>query len=212
MRGREPVREFSVLEHLAKEFAKFLNRVQNDQVDILGSFLIENEWDKYVTDAKEVVQSLELGGFAVVPKNPTEAMIMAADRTLAGGLMGQRGARAYVVQVFEAMVDGWLATRNSNLIYDIFSMALARASNPKARRDSSMYDAGFQRFRKQSQDMLASLQKAGQVVVPDEPTPEMIASGVAETPEIRNKTNSNIGADPTYLASLYENMLSARPK
>jgi len=44
MRSRQPPpQEFSVIEHLAKEFARFLNRVQNDQVDILGSFLIENE-------------------------------------------------------------------------------------------------------------------------------------------------------------------------
>jgi hypothetical protein len=212
MRGREPIKEYSVVEHIAKEFAKFLNRVQNDQVDILGSFLIENEWEKYIEDAREVQQSLELAGYFIVPKEPTDQMIMAADKTLAGGLMGQRGARTYVMQVYNAMVDAWTETHNANLILDIISMALARASNPKGRRDSSVYDASFQRFRRQSQDMLGSFQKAGQMVVPDEPTSEMVSAGVAETAEIRSRTNQNIGADPTYLASLYENMVAARPK
>ena len=89
MRGREPVQQFVVVEHVAKEFARFLNRVQNDEVDILGSFLIENEWEKYKKDSEGVVQSLELAGFAIVPKEPTDAMIAGADKTLAGGLMGQ---------------------------------------------------------------------------------------------------------------------------
>ena len=112
------------------------------------------------------------------------------------------------------MVDGWLATYNPNLILDIFSMALSRASNPRARRDSGGMDSSFQRFRKHSQDMLAGLIKNGQVIVPDEPTPEMVAAGVAETAEIRNQTNQqvSIGADPTYLSNLYENMVEARPK
>ena len=66
MRGREPVQQFVVVEHVAKEFARFLNRVQNDEVDILGSFLIENEWEKYKKDSEGVVQSLELAGFAIV--------------------------------------------------------------------------------------------------------------------------------------------------
>lgn len=214
MRGREPVQQFIVVEHVAKEFARFLNRVQNDQVDILGSFLIENEWEKYKKDSEGVVQSLELAGFAIVPKEPTDEMIAGADKTLAGGLMGQRGARVYVEAVFGAMVDGWLETYNPNLILDIFSMALSRASNPRARRDSGAMDSSFQRFRKHSQDMLAGLIKNGQVIVPDEPTPEMVAAGVAETAEIRSKTNQqvSIGADPTYLANLYENMVEARPK
>lgn len=212
MRGREPMQEFSVVEHVAKEFARFLNRVQNDQVDILGSFLIENEWEQYKKDSEGVVQSLELAGFVIVPKEPTESMIAAADKTLAGGLMGQRGARVYVTAVFGAMVDGWIETYNPNLILDIFSMALSRASNPRAKKDSM--DSSFQRFRKHSQDMLAGLIKNGQVVVPDEPTPEMVSAGVAETAEIRNRTNQqvSIGADPTYLVSLFENMVAARPQ
>lgn len=212
MRGRpQPEREFSVVQHLAKEFARFLNRVQNDQVDILGSFLIENEWERYISDGKDVIQSLELAGFIIVPREPTEKMIGASDTTLGSGLMGQRGASAYVTQVFGAMVDEWVEGYNPNLILDIISMALARASNPKARRDSSMYDSSFQRFRKHSQDMLASLHKHGCIIVPDEPTGEMVAAGVAETAEIRSTTSQNIGADPAYLASLYENMVKARP-
>ena len=41
MRGREQMSQtFDITQHLAKEFARYVNRVQNDQVDILGSFLI----------------------------------------------------------------------------------------------------------------------------------------------------------------------------
>jgi hypothetical protein len=110
------------------------------------------------------------------------------------------------------MLNGWLESRKANLILDIFSMALARASNPSSRRDSSMFDASFQRFRKQSQDILAGLEKTGLAVVLDEPAPVMIAAGVAETAEHRSRTNQQIGADPTYIAKIYENMLVARPK
>lgn len=213
MRSRQPPpQEFSVIEHLAKEFARFLNRVQNDQVDILGSFLIENEWERYIADGKDVVQSLELAGFKIVPKTPTEKMVNSADSSLGSGLMGQRGAANYITQVFNAMLNEWVESHNPNLILDIISMALARASNPKARRDSSMYDSSFQRFRKHSQDMLASLQKNGCVIAPDEPTGEMVAAGVAETAEIRTTTSQNIGADPAYLAKLYENMVAAVPE
>jgi hypothetical protein len=213
MPGRQqPEQEFSVNKHLAKEFARFLNRVQNDEVDILGSFLIENEWERYISDAKDVVQSLELAGFVIVPREPTDQMIGASDTTLGTGLMGQCGARNYVTQVFGAMIEEWIEGYNPNLILDIFSMALARASNPKSRRDSSMFDSSYQRFRRHSQDMLASLQKYGCIVAPDEPTNEMVSAGVAETAEIRTKTSQQIGADPAYLASLYENMVKARPE
>lgn len=213
MRGRQqPVEEFSIEQHLAKEFARFLNRVQNDQVDILGSFLIENEWERYLDDGRDVIQSLELAGFVIVPREPTDQMIGSADTSLGSGLMGQRGARSYVTQVFGAMVDEWVETYNPNLILDIISMALARASNPKARRDSSVYDSSFQRFRRHSQEMVASLHKHGCIIAPDEPTGEMVAAGVAETAEIRTKTSQQIGADPAYLTSLYENMVKARPK
>ena len=75
-----------------------------------------------------------------------------------------------------------------------------------------MFDASFQRFRKQSQDILAVLENTGLAVVPDEPAPIMVSAGVAETAEHRSRTNQQIGADPIYIASLYENMLVARPK
>ncbi|MDG2285797.1 MAG: hypothetical protein P8N43_09735, partial [Alphaproteobacteria bacterium] len=184
----------------------------NDQVDILGSFLIENEWERYIDDGKDVVQSLELAGFKIVPKTPTEKMVAAADTSLGSGLMGQRGAASYITQVFAAMVDEWVESHNPNLILDIISMALARASNPRARRDPSMHDTPSQRFRKHSQDMLASLQKNGCIIAPDEPTGEMVAAGVAETAEIRTTTSQNIGADPAYLAKVYENMVAAVPE
>ncbi len=213
MRGRTPAPrpQPSIIEHFAKEFAKFLNNVQNNEVDILGSFLIENEWDKYEKDAKDVVESLELAGFMIVPKMPSDEMVAAADQTLSKGMMAS-ASRGYISAVWGAMLNGWLESRNANLILDIFSMALARASNPSSRRDSSMFDASFQRFRKQSQDILAGLEKTGLAVVPDEPAPIMIAAGVAETAEHRSRTNQQIGADPTYIAKIYENMLVARPK
>ena len=128
---------------------------------------------------------------------------------MSSGLMGQRGARSYVSQVFAAMVDQQEVS-NPNLILDIISMALSRASDPKTRRGAKQ-DANFQRFRKHSQDMLSGLRSNGQLIVPEEATPEMLAAGVRETAEIRTTTNSQIGADPQYIAQLYENMVGARP-
>jgi len=213
MRGRTPAPrpQATIIEHFSKEFAKFLNNVQNNETDILGSFLIENEWDKYQKDAKDVIESLELAGFMIVPRMPNDEMVAAADKTLSTGLMGS-GSRGYVTAVWGAMITGWLENRNVNLILDIFSMALSRASSPTSRRDSSMMDSSFQRFRKQSQDILAGLEKTGLAVVPDEPTPVMVAAGVAETAEHRSRTNQQIGADPTYIAKIYENMVASRPK
>lgn len=97
MRGRGTVanQQPSVVEHFAKEFARFLNNVQNNEVDFLGSFLIENEWENYRKDAEEVIESLQLAGFAIVPTLPTEAMVQAADQTLSKGLMGS-GSQNYV--------------------------------------------------------------------------------------------------------------------
>ncbi len=213
MRGRrnqEPEQKFDVVQHLAKEFARFVNRVQNDQVDILGSFLIENEWERYISDGNDVIQSLELAGFVIMPREPTEKMIEAGDAELGSGLMGQRGAQNYITHVFSAMVDEWMEGYDTNLILDIFSMAIARASDPKARRDNSGQDSSYQRFRKQAQEMVGSLQTNGCIVAPDEPTQEMVSKGVSETAENRTSTGQQIGADATYLVSLYENMVKAR--
>jgi len=204
--------EISVIEHFAKEFARFLNNVQNDQVDFLGSFLIENEWEKYVKDGKDVIESLELAGFALVPKEPTEQMVAAADMASSKGLMGARGSKVYVSAVWGAMIQAWIETRDSNLIIDIFSMALSRASNPHARRDSSMFDSSFQRFRKQSQEILAGTEKTGLAIVPDEATPVMISAGVRETAEHKSRGGTSIGADPDYIQKLYENMVKARER
>lgn len=214
MRGRNPAppqQPPSVVEHFAKEFAKFLNNVQNNEVDILGSFLIESEWENYRKDAEGVIESLELAGFVIVPQMPTDPMVGAADKTSGQALAGS-GSRNYVNAVFGAMLQAWMETRDSNLILDIFSMALSRASSASSRRDSSSFDSSFQRFRKQSQDILAGLEKTGLAVVPDEATPYMVSAGVSETAEHRAQANQKIGADPTYIASLYENMTKARPK
>lgn len=214
MRGRQAPEKPkpTVVEHFAKEFARFLNNVQNNETDILGSFLIENEWEKYIKDGKDVIESLELAGFALVPKVPTDQMVVAADQTSSSGLMGARGSRVYVNAVWTAMIDAWMETRDSNLILDIFSMALSRASNPHARRESSMFDSSFQRFRKQSQEILGGVEKTGMAIVPDEPTPHMVSAGVAETAEHRSRTNQQIGADPDYISKLYENMIQARER
>ncbi|NQW11339.1 MAG: hypothetical protein HQ481_15855 [Alphaproteobacteria bacterium] len=214
MRGRNqtpPPQPPSTVEYFAKEFAKFLNNVQNNEVDILGSFLIESEWENYRKNADGVIESLELAGFCIVPQMPTDPMVAAADKTLSQGLMGS-GSRAYVSAVFGAMLQAWIETRDTNLILDIFSMALSRASTTSNRRDSSSFDSSFQRFRKQSQDILANLEKTGLAVVSDEPTPYMVSAGVSETAEHRSRTNQKIGADPIYITSLYENMIKARPK
>lgn len=211
MRGRGTVanQQPSVVEHFAKEFARFLNNVQNNEVDFLGSFLIENEWENYRKDAEEVIESLQLAGFAIVPTLPTEAMVQAADQTLSKGLMGS-GSQNYVNAVWNAMLTEWLESRNSNLVLDIFSMALSRASKPGS-RDVGKVDSSFQRFRKQSQDIMSSLEKTGMVIAPDEAAPNMVSAGVSETAEHRSRTNQKIGADPTYIANLYENMVKARP-
>ena len=212
MRGRNaaPINQQpSVVEYFAKEFARFLNNVQNNEVDFLGSFLIENEWENYRKDAEEVVESLTLAGFVIVPRSPTDAMVQAADQALSKGMMAS-ASRTYVSAVWGAMITEWIESRNANLILDIFSMALSRASSP-SKKDSGKFDSSFQRFRKQSQDIMGSLEKTGLAICPDEPAPNMVSAGVAETAEHRSRTNQQIGADPTYIANLYENMVKARP-
>ena len=212
MRGREELEQFNVTKHIAKEFSRFLNNVRNEEVDFLGSFLIENEWEAHIEDAREVIQSLDIAGYVIVPRDPTDEMINSADRGMGEGLMGQRGAASYITVVFEGMLASWVDTHNPNLILDIISMALSRASAPASKRDSSMYDSSFQRSRRHSQEMVAGLDKSGQLIVPDEATPEMVAAGVHSTAEISTNTSSKIGADPAYLASVYTNMVAARPK
>ena len=121
MRGREQIEEkFDIVQHLAKEFARFVNRVQNGQVDMLGAFLIESEWENYIGDSKEVLQSLELAGFIIMPKEPTEKMVQAADASLSSGLMGERGAQNYIKHVFGAMENDWLIVIEPNLFLIFF--------------------------------------------------------------------------------------------
>ena len=211
MRGREEVSQtFDITQHLAKEFARYVNRVQNDQIDILGSFLIESEWENYISDSKEVLQSLELAGFVVMPREPTGKMIEAADASLSSGLMGQRGAANYIMHVFNAMVDEYLGGYDTNLVLDIFSMAIARASDPKARNDTSGENTSYQRFRKQAQDVMAGIEKHGSIIAPDEATPEMIAKGVSETAENKTSASEQTGGNADYIASIYNNMGAAR--
>ena len=167
MRGREQMSQtFDITQHLAKEFAGYVNRVQNDQVDILGSFLIESEWENYISDSKEVLQSLELAGFVIMPREPTNKMIETADASRESGLMGQRGAQNYITHVFNAMVDEYLGGYDTNLVLDIFSMAIARHQTQKPETILGE-NTSYQRFRKQAQDVVAGIQKNGSIIAPD---------------------------------------------
>ncbi|MBM3534577.1 MAG: hypothetical protein FJX60_16240 [Alphaproteobacteria bacterium] len=89
----------SVVDVFAKEFAKFLNRVQNQHADMLGSFLIDSEWEKYKPDASTVVKSFELSGYAIAPRDPAEAMIGKADSSFQANLY-----RGTVMRQFAAPV------------------------------------------------------------------------------------------------------------
>jgi hypothetical protein len=204
----------SVVDVFAREFAKFLNRVQNQHADMLGSFLIDSEWEKYKADASAVVKSLEMSGYAISPRDPAEAMVAKADASFQASrsLLGPRGFRTYVSTIYKAMIEAWMTTRDPQLITDILSMALARASVPPGRREqASMMDNSFRRFSKTSESILNDLEKGGFLVLPDEATPHMVAAAVAQTAEHRANAKA-IGADPKYLKAMYENMLGARPK
>ena len=93
---------------------------------------------------------------------------------------------------------------------DIFSMAIARASDPKARNDTSGENTSYQRVRKQAQDVMAGIGKHGSIIAPDEATPEMIAKGVSETAENKTSASEQTGGNADYIASIYNNMVAAR--
>jgi hypothetical protein len=213
MRGQQQPINSSVVDVFAKEFAKFLNRVQNQHADMLGSFLIESEWEQYKKDASAVIKSFELSGYAIAPRDPSDEMVGKADASFQASrsLLGPRGFRTYVTTIYRAMIDAWLNTRDQQLITDIVSMALARASNPGRREQVSMMDNSFRRFAKTSQEILGDLEKSGYMVLPDDATPHMVAAAVAQTAEHRANAKA-IGADPKYLKAVFENMLAARPK
>jgi hypothetical protein len=210
---RAQITNASVVDVFAKEFAKFLNRVQNQHADMLGSFLIDSEWEQYKADASAVVKSFEMSGYAISPRDPAEAMIAKADASFQASrsLLGPRGFRTYVSTIYKAMIEAWMNTRDMQLITDILSMALARASNPGRREQVSMMDNSFRRFSKTSESILNDLEKGGFLVLPDEATPHMVAAAVAQTAEHRANAKA-IGADPKYLKAMFENMLAARPK
>jgi len=203
----------SVVDVFAKEFAKFLNRVQNQHADMLGSFLIDSEWERYKPDASTVVKSFELSGYAIAPRDPSEGMIAKADSSFQASrsLLGPRGFRTYVSTIYKAMIEAWLTTRDQQLMTDILSMALARASSPGRKEQVSMMDNSYRRFSKTSNEILNDLEKGGYMILPDEATPHMVAAAVAQTAEHRANAKA-IGADPKYLKTMYENMLGARPK
>jgi hypothetical protein len=212
MRGQPPP-VLKVTDLIAKSFAKFLNRVQNEHSDALGSFLIESEWERYRGDAESVIKSFEMSGYAIMPRDPTETMIGKADSSFQASksLLGPRGFRIYVNTIYRSMVDGWLSTRDTQLITDILSMALARSSNPGRREAASMMDNSFRRHAKTANEILTELEKTGFLVMPDEATPHMISAAVAQTAEQRANAKM-IGADPKYLKSIYDNLMAARPE
>ena len=111
--------------------------------------------------------------------------------------MGERGAQNYIKHVFGAMVDEWLNSYDTNLVLDIFSMAIARASDPKARADTTGENTSYQR-------------KNGAIIAPDEATADMIAKGVSETAENKTQASEQTGGNSDYIASIYENMVKAR--
>jgi len=193
---------------MAKQFAKFLNNVQGNNNDLLGSFLVENEWDRYEEDAKDALRSLELAGFVLGPTTPTDKMIANADRDIssASSLMGQKGVRTYITAVYTAMIEDWQRRRDANLILDIFALALARASAPGR---STSFDSSYRRFMKSAEEILKEIEKTGYVILPDEPTNEMVTAGVAETANHVSKTQ--IGADPKYVEKLFVNVIEHRP-
>lgn len=195
---------------MAKQFAKFLNNVQGSSNDLLGSFLVENEWDRYEEDAKDTTRSLELAGFVLGPMVPTDKMIANADRDIssASSLMGQKGVRTYITAVYTAMIEDWQRRRDPNLILDIFALALARASAPGG-RSSNSFDSSYRRFMKSADEILKEIEKTGYIILPDEPTSEMVSAGVSETANHVSKTQ--IGADPKYVEKLFVNVIDNRP-
>lgn len=221
MSMRMSANEPSVVQHIAKEFSRFLNRVGSAGNDFLGAFLMENEWQRHEQDAKEVLQALDLGGFVICPRNPTDRMVQSADRAIAGNksLIGPKGLKVYVETVFGAMVTAWQQSRDMQLMADIVSMALARASSPSSRREAGAGDSNYRRFQKNALDIVAGIEKAGWVILPDEATPKMISAGVLETAEVARGGERLAGpgggritgADPTYVKSIYQNVIDARP-
>lgn len=205
----------TVVQIIAKQFARFLNRVQSQETDFLGSFLIESEWERYIEDSVQVIEQLEASGFAVMPLDPTDHQVSNSDISSIGkkgGAMTPRTQRVYVRLVFNAMVEAWVAARENNLMLDIFSMALSRAADPSSRRDPLNYvDSSFRRFAKNSMDIIKELETAGFMIMPEEATPEMIASGQRATADSKD-SRVQMGAEPRYLKTLFDNLVKFRPE
>lgn len=199
-----------IVQYFAKEFARFLNRVQGAGNDMLGSFLVEQEWDRYAEDANDLVRSLEIAGYVITPRELTDQMIAQADQNPgANKLMGQRGATMYINAVMSAMANAWIQSRDTDLLVNIISMALARAAAPSGRKD--LVDSSYRRFAKTAVEIITDLERAGYHIMPDEATPFMVSAGVAETAERSTGSSRMIGADPEYVKKLYHNVVNARP-
>lgn len=199
---------------IAKQFAKFLNRVGSQETDFLGSFLVESEWEQYIKDAEEVLRSLEASGFVVMPAVPTDQQVAQSDvsASLNKGASSPRAQGVYVRLVFQAIIEAWNQTKEDNqVVLDIFSMAISRAAEPSSKRDTGYVDSSFRRFTKNSMECVKEMEKAGYVILPEEPTPPMIVSAQRATAESRDSRTA-MGAEPKYLRSLYENLVTNRPQ
>jgi hypothetical protein len=149
----------------------------------------------------------------VAPKDPTDLMYNNADVTPSKGraMQNARGMRVYFNAVWRAMLTAWQQTRDIQLVTDILSMALARASDPASKRNpASFTDSSFRRYAKNSADIINDIDKNGFTILPDEPTPTMISAAVRQTAEKAENVKA-IGADPAYLKSIYDNMVKVRP-
>jgi len=151
---------------------------------------------------------LELAGFVLGPTIPTDKMIANADRDIssASSLMGQKGVRTYITAVYTAMLEDWQRRRDPNLILDILALALARAASPGR---TTSYDSSYRRFMKSADEILKEIEKTGYIILPDEPTSEMIQAGVSATANHVSKTQ--IGAGPKYVEKLFVNVIENRP-
>ena len=99
--------------------------------------------------------------------------------------------------------------RDTDLLVNIISMSLARASAPTGRKD--VVDSSYRRFAKTAVEIITDLERTGYHIMPDEATPFMVSAGVAETAERSTGSSRTIGADPEYVKKLYHNVVNARP-
>lgn len=60
-------------------------------------------------------------------------------------------------------------------------------------------------------DIVKEMENAGYMIMPEEATPEMIASGQRATADSKD-SRVQMGAEPRYLKSLFDNLVKHRPE